>query len=428
MSNENGCSEYRGLSRRGFLYGAGKAAILGSTLPAWLPKVVLAQDFSSSRDVMISIYLRGGADGLTMCVPFGDPNYYRWRTQLGVAPPDSSDPNKAINLDGFFGLPPALAPLMEAFQDGSLLIAHATGSTDPSRSHFDAQRFMEVGKPRDPNLGSGWLGRHLATTPPVNQNAPLRAVGLNYGLQQTLKGGPKALPIPDLDRFGFTGNAGTLPQRSQWLQQRYEQTGDPLKSNARHTQATIDLLDRIDFANYVPAGGAVYPNDSFRFGYAMKSVAALIRADVGVEAVHLDLGGWDTHAAQGVFSGTMANLMDALAKALAALHKDLFAANRRDFTVAVLSEFGRVVAENGSGGTDHGHGNSAMFLGGNVRGGRVLANWPGLARDQLHDGQDLRVTIDYRDLLAEIVQKRLGNSNLGVVFPDYTPTFRGIVN
>ncbi len=178
----------------------------------------------------------------------------------------------------------------------------------------------------------------------------------------------------------------------------------------------------------MPSGGAVYPTDTFNFGYSIKSTAALIKADVGVEAIHIDVSGWDTHANQGVTSGgQMFRLMDALGKGVGAFHTDLFSTGYRDVTLVVVSEFGRVVRENGSRGTDHGHGNCILVMGGSINGGRVLTQWPGLAQNQLYQGQDLNVTIDYRDILAEIVARRLNNeANLAAVFPGYTATFRGV--
>jgi len=413
------------LSRRQFMAatGAGSFAV---AFPAWIPRVVYANDYCSNRDVIVSIFLRGAADGLTLCVPFGDSNYYTARPTLSIAPPDSSDPNKATDLDGFFGFPPAMLPLLPAYQAGHLLMVHACGSTDSSRSHFDAQRFMEVGKPADPSLFTGWLGRHLYSAAPTAPNAVLRAVGIAYGLQRSLQGGPKALPIPDLDLFGLNGSDLTTAARRDALDDVYQLVADPVMTAAANTQATIDLLNAINFAGYSPGGGAVYPTGTL--GYALKSTAALIRANVGVEAVAIDVGGWDTHNNQGIITGTMANLMDTLADALAAFNQDMTSGNGKNVTTVAMSEFGRRVVQNGSGGSDHGHGNCMIVMGKDIDGGRVLRNpWPGLAPGQLYQNLDLEVTIDFRDILAEIVAKRLGNSDLAYVFPDYTPTFQGVV-
>lgn len=418
-----GCQEYNELSRRQFLAGTGAAAAALS-VPAWLPKVTFAQDFSSTRDVMISIFLRGASDGLTMCVPHGEQAYYDARPNLSVPPPDSQDPNRAIDLDGFFGFPQPMGVLMDAYQNGDLLIVHASGSEDPSRSHFDAQRFMEVGKPRDEQLGTGWLGRHLASIPPKDPEAIMRGIGIGFGLQKTMQGGPLTLPVPDMANYGLRGNPNSEEERREWVSLAYENAEQVLKESAQNALATIDLLNSVDFANYQPSGGAVYPQQGL--GYSMRATAALLKADVGIEAIHLDIGGWDTHNNQGVFGGQIFNLMTQLAGSMAAFHTDMFADDRTDFVLAALSEFGRVVAENASAGTDHGHGNALLLLGGSIAGGRVLADWPGLEPEERYQGRDLQVTIDYRDILAEIIERRLENPNLDFVFPDYTPTFRGV--
>ncbi|NUQ66836.1 MAG: DUF1501 domain-containing protein [Phycisphaerales bacterium] len=422
------CPEYRELSRRGFmaLTGAGLAA--AAIAPACFPRVALAKDYRSSmRDVVIQVYLRGASDGLSMCVPWGDNAYYAARPTLAVPRPDSGQANRCTDLNGFFGLAEPLLPLLPAYQDGKLLIVHATGSHDPSRSHFDAQRFMEVGKPNDPALGTGWLGRHLAGVGPMIQNPLLRGVGIATGLQRTLVGGPQTLPIPNLDTFGLTGFTTSIPSRSSALTSLYTGAAAPLGAAATDTINTIDLLNTIEFAGYVPAGGAVYPSGAF--GLALKQSAALIKAQVGVEAIAIDVGGWDTHDQQGNLTGFMAGLMNTLALTLAAFYRDMTTGVAPTFSLVVMSEFGRRVAENGSAGTEHGHGNCMFVMGNCIDGGRVLANWPGLGAGQLFENRDLQVTIDYRDILAEIVSSRMGNPNLASVFPDpaYTPVFRNVL-
>jgi uncharacterized protein (DUF1501 family) len=423
-TNDNcqACDEYRQLSRREFM-ARGTATAVALSVPAWLPRVTYAQSASSS-DVLISIFLRGGADGLSLVPPFGDPSYYALRPTLAIPPPGSAA-NPALNLDGFFGLPPAMAALLPVYQAGQLLIVHASGSTDPSRSHFDAQFFMEIGKPGDLNVVTGWLGRHLASRPPARVDAALRGVGFNFGLPQTLVGAPDTLPIPDPANFGLSGSSSTRTQRLTWLGNAYQVERDPLRTAALNTQRTITTLSTLNINGYVPAGGAVYPGGGF--GTALRSTAALIRADMGVEAVQIDLGGWDTHSAQGPINGGMAVNMQQFAQAIAAFYVDMVYANRiNNVTLVAVSEFGRVARENASQGTDHGHGNAMFVMGGQVRGGRVLTQWPGLAAGQLYQNQDLQVTIDYRDILAETVLRRLGNTNLDLVFPGYTPVMRGV--
>lgn len=420
----NGCPEYRSLSRRSLLKRGGTAAILATLAPAWLPKVAYAAADDSDRDIVISVYLRGGADGLTLCVPHGDAAYYAQRPGLAIAPPGNGT-NGATDLDGFFGLPPALASLAPVYAAGHLAFVHATGLTSTSRSHFDAQRWMEVGNVGVATNITGWLGRHLATVSPIDSNAVLRGVSLGAALAVTMVGAPLTLPIQDPGSFGLSGSSFTVGERTQALLDLYADEA-ALQATVQNTMNTIELLEAIDFAGYVPAGGASYPSGPF--GQALAATAALVRANVGVEAVHVDKPGWDTHAGQGVLGGTMAILMEDLAAGLLALYTDMHASgNLGRVIVVVLTEFGRVVAENGSLGSDHGHGGALMLMGGGVNGGQVVSNWPGLQTEQLFEQRDLAITIDYRDILAEIVQKRLHNANLAAVFPGYAPTFRNLV-
>jgi len=424
---------------------AGGAALAAAAAPAWLPRVSYAKDFrSGQRDIVISIYLRGAADGLSICTPFTDANYYAARPGLSLAQPDSGLDNRLLafaaggtvnnapSVGGTtsFGLNPALAPLMPAYDDGNLLFIQGCGSTDPSRSHFDAQRFMEVGKPADPTISTGWLGRHLLSVAPREPDSLLRAVGISTALPRTLVGGPLTLPIPNLDTFGLSGNGATTAARSVAIGDMYGPVEDPIHAAAINTLATIDLLNTINFSGYVPAGGAVYPTTGI--GTALKSSAALMKAvpDKGIEAIAIDVQGWDTHNNQGLApGGTMYTLLSQLATAIAAFHTDMFTGVAPTFTLIVMSEFGRRLTQNGSLGTDHGHGNAMMVMGNCVHGGRVLTNaWPTLAVGKLYQGIDLDVTIDFRDILAEIAQVRLGNNNLAYLFPDFTPTFRGVTN
>jgi uncharacterized protein (DUF1501 family) len=419
------CAEYNELSRREFLARSTAAAVIMAA-PAWLPQVAYAQAEDTTRDIIVSIFLRGGADGLTLVPPYAENAYYTLRPTIAIPRPDSSATNKALDLNNFFGLAPALGSLLPAYRAGQLLILHAVGSTDPTRSHFDAQAYMEIGVPGDRTIETGWLGRHLASKPPMKPTAALRALAFNYGLPLMLAGGPDTLPIPDPSNFGLSGNSSTRSQRLAWLGTSFGGELDPIKSSAANTQRTITELSAINIGAYLPSGGAVYPTSSF--GSALRSTAALIRADVGVEAVQIDVSGWDTHNAQGPLTGGMSNTMRTLADAIAAFHADMVGASRLGrLTLVVMSEFGRKAQENGSQGTDHGHGNVMFVLGGSVVGGQVMSQWPGLSAPQLYQGQDLQVTIDYRDILSEIVWRRLGNSKLDVVFPGYTPNFRGAV-
>jgi uncharacterized protein (DUF1501 family) len=423
-ADPHACAEYNQLSRRDFV-ARSTAAALALATPAWLPRVSYAQS-DSSRDVIVCVFLRGGMDGLSVVCPYGENAYYSLRPTIAIPRPDSAAVNRAVDLDGFFGFAPAMQSLLPAYLNGNLLAIQATGSVDPTRSHFDAQHFMEVGAPGSTLLDTGWLGRHLASRPPAKAGSTLRALSMTFGLTETLGGAPQALPIPDPANFGVAGTSSTRTARLAWLGSAYADETDPIKTAAQATQTTISTLSALNIGSYAPAGGAVYPNTSF--ARALRSAAALIRGDIGVEAIQIDLGGWDTHSAQSPLTGSMASTMTQLAQGLAAFHADMEGANRLNrVTVVVMSEFGRKAGENGSQGTDHGHGNCMFVMGGATNGRQVMRNWPGLNAGQLYQNQDLAITIDHRDILAEIVTRRLGNTNLDYVFPGFTPTVRDAV-
>lgn len=429
------CDEYNRLSRRRFMAWSGMAAAAAYTAPAWMPRVVFARDFSS-RDVVVSIFLRGASDGLTMCVPYGDPAYYTHRPlptgtvpgNLGIAQPGAT--NGCIALNGFFGLPPAMTALQQIYTNGHLAIVHATGSTDPSRSHFDAQKYMEIGKPADQSLFTGWLGRHIASVSPADPTATVRAIGIGHQLQLTLQGSLKGAPVPDLAAYTLSGNSNSLTNRLASLSGIYAQVPDPVRSASQNTVATIAALATVGAGTYNPTVSPPYPpisgTGASSFAKALKQTAALIAADIGVEAVAIDKSGWDTHSAQGNLTGTMAGHMADLANSIRAFYEDVIVNKQKNVTIVIMSEFGRRVAQNGSLGTDHGHGNVIFAIGRKINGGQVYGTWPGLSAGQLYQNLDVQVTTDFRDILAEIVQKRLANSNLASVFPGYNPTFRNI--
>ena len=420
------CQEYRQVSRRNFMRAGGSMAI-AAAMPSWLPRIAFASAHHGNRDVIVSIFLRGGVDALTMCVPFNEKAYYNLRPTIAIPPPGSNSPDRATPLDNDFGFPPDMKALMDAYDAGDLLVVHACGLENPTRSHFEAMHFMEVGEGNPGSLFTGWLGRHLQSTAPSMQDAVMRAVGIGYGLSRTLVGGPSTLAISDLADFGLDGDSSSEKDREQALAAMYAPYSDPLKTAAGNTLQTIDLLQKISFSGYRPKGKAKYPDSNF--GYAMKTTAALIKADIGVEAIAIDLDGWDTHTAQGSTNGHMATLMRDLSRGMGAFHKDLTASNRNDVATMCMTEFGRNAFENGSRGTDHGHGSLMLAMGGSVAGGRVLTQWPGLQKNQLYDGQDLKITTDYRNVINEILSKRAGNTTPGQLFPDkgFVPKDLGVI-
>jgi uncharacterized protein (DUF1501 family) len=430
-----GCQEYNELSRRQFLGTAvGLSAV--AVFPDWLPKIVMAKNYAANRDIIVSVFMRGGADGLSLVVPFADANYYASRPTIRIPRPDDTTvpaAQRGTNLDNFFMLSPAMVGLYPAFQSTNLVIVHGAGQLYVSRSHFDAQRYMEVGKPVDQTLVSGWLGRHLASIPPLNPAAPLRALGVASGLQKTLVPPPviasgmydtNTLPIADPTNFSIGGSSATQAARINFLKGDYATANEPVHGEALAATATIDLLKSVNFTGYKPQNAAVYPNSSF--GRAMRSVAALITQDIGIEAAQVDIGGWDTHSGQDPNAGSMFKTMQDFSNTLGAFFADIVS-TRANVTLVAFSEFGRNVRENGSNGTDHGRASALFAMGQGIAGGRVITkNWQPLARQNLEAGQDLKVTIDYKDVLSEIVQNRLANPNLAFVFPTWTPTMLGV--
>jgi uncharacterized protein (DUF1501 family) len=420
----SGCREYASLSlsRRRFLGVSGAAAAAIASAPAWLPRIALARDHrGAQRDVLISVFLRGGADMLSLCVPYTEANYYAMRPNTCVPPPGQGKLS-CIDLGaggaGLFGFPPAFAPLMPAYNDGRLLFVHATGSASATRSHFEEQRRLEGGDPTNTHPASGWLGRHLATVAPAYPDSPLRAVAIDMNLPMTLLGAPEALPLPYIDGFTLLGAVDSRARRRAAIETMHARWGDPMRAIAASTFQTVDALAAIDFRSYTPAGGAQYLTSDF--GLALKSSAAMIKAQIGLEAIAIDMGMWDTHDEQGTVEGRLADLMADLATNLGAFYRDMTAGSAPSFTVACMSEFGRRVFENGSAGHDHGHASGLMLMGTAINGGRVLTQWPGLDPDQLFEHRDLQVTTDYRDILGEVIINRLGNPDLQSVFPGFT--------
>ncbi len=421
MKTSTYCSEYAQVSRRAFLttgMQAAAAMFVGPrlyALPEWLPRITLADPHIGPRgDTLICIFLRGGADGLNMVVPHGDDTYYALRPTLGIPRPDALSANaKAVDLDGFFGLHPALAPLAAIYQAGDMAFVHATGSPDETRSHFEAMDLMERGVSQNGDY-TGWLARHLASLDTGNQSA-LRAVGVGEILPASLTGTVSATALQAIADYHLQGRPERIGDRQALLAALYNQQEDVLTAVAQQTFAAMDVLSKIETEGYV-ANGRAYPEREF--GKALQTVAQLIKADVGLEVACVDLVGWDTHVAQGSAEGFMPTLMAQLAAGLAAFYEDL-QAMMGNITLVVMSEFGRRANENGGLGTDHGHGNMMMVLGGGINGRRVYANWPGLQPEQLTGPGDLAITTDYRDVLGEIIRKRLNNPQIAEVFPGY---------
>jgi uncharacterized protein (DUF1501 family) len=402
-------------SRRIFLRNSALAMVGIGSAPLWLQRAALAQDAPGRRKkVLVGIFQRGAADGLNIVIPHAEQRYYDLRPNISIPRPSASAVGEsAIDLDGFFGLHPALAPLKPLWDKQQLAVIHAAGSPDPTRSHFDAQDYMESGTPGLKATSDGWLNRALV--PAVGKASPVRAVSLGPTLPRTMRGKNNAVAIDSLSNFTVRDTAA-----SKTLQAMYSGSKDQiLGGTGRETFEAVALLQSIQKAPYQPANGANYPRG--RFGDSLRQIAQLIKADVGVEVAFADLGGWDHHVnevGQKPSLGLLAGRLEEFGGALAAFHQDL-GDRMEDVVVVTMSEFGRTARENGNRGTDHGHANAMFVLGGPVKGGKVYGAWPGLAQEQLYETRDLAVTTDFRDVLSEAVSQHLGNHALKSVFPNY---------
>ncbi|HLK57239.1 MAG TPA: DUF1501 domain-containing protein [Chthonomonadaceae bacterium] len=480
------------LSRRQVLTGAALAAAVGAAegagrnLSALASVTVGTPTRRTGGNALVVLFLRGGADGLNIVVPYADDDYHRLRPTLGLAGPNDrgTDPKaRVLDLDGFFGLHPAPAPLLPLYYAGAFAAVHAVGSGDQTRSHFEAMATMERGLAQDTGAASGWLARHLNATA-TEHDSPLRAVAVTDTMPDSLRGAISATALSSLadyrltapavlptgsdgqvyhapspaaradaltdslrglygegnreqkgtgNREQGTGNRAERGEREEGTEGKRQKAQYPtpntqhpdfLSSAGSETLAALEAVHRLDPAHYRPVPGAVYPNNEIGNGF--RQVACLVKGDVGLEIACLDMGGWDTHVAQGRDTGWQPARLSDLGRALAAFAADLGPLLARVTTV-VMTEFGRRAYENSGLGTDHGRASCMFLLGGGVHGGRVFAQWPGLAEARLEGPGDLHVTTDYRDILAEILAHRLHNPHLADVFPEYTPRFHNLV-
>jgi len=400
------------LTRRVFLKGSGVAVIGYSAMPSFLMRAVAATP-ASNRRILVVLFQRGASDGLNTVIPYRESNYYRLRPSIAIPKPRRGSNETAIDLDGFFGLHPSLEPLAPLFQQGQLAVVHASGSPDNTRSHFDAQDYMESGTPGVKSTEDGWLNRHLQT---VEEPAatPFRAVAMGQNLPRMLKGEASALALSDIAQFQVLSPS---PAAAGGFEAIYAQTVDhALRGTGQETFEAIDMLRKNDPRRFAPEKGAQYPRN--RFGQSLLQVAQMIKADMGVEVAFVDSGGWDHHVNEGAVQGQLANLLRDLGQGLAAFHRDM-GERMENVTLVTMSEFGRTAHENGNRGTDHGHANCMFVLGGGVKGGKVYGKWPGLANEQLYQRRDLALTTDFRTVLGEIIEQRLGNHDIATVFPGF---------
>jgi uncharacterized protein (DUF1501 family) len=400
------------MTRRVFLKNGSAALVSLGFTPVFIART--AEAAQARQKILVAIFQRGAVDGLNMVVPFGDRAYYGARASIAIPRPGGA--NTAIDLDGFFGFHPRMAPLAPWFKDGHLAIVHACGSHDDTRSHFDAQDYMESGTPGRKSTRDGWMNRYLHARDHAERSSPFRAVALTQALPRTLQGTAPALAIGQLGQFGIRAGMDSDTMASGFASQ-YAQAADALLgSTGREAFDAMKMLREANPAGYSPANGAEYPGSGF--GQAMRQIAQVIRADLGLEVAFAELGNWDHHANEGGAQGQLANRLDDFASGIAAFARDL-GDRMADVVVVTMSEFGRTVRENGNRGTDHGHGNAMLVLGGNVKGGKVYGRWPGLEREQLYEGRDLAITTDFRDVFAECVTGHLGAKDISTIFPGH---------
>jgi len=395
----------------------GGVALVGlSTMPAFLQRAVASTPGVGKKQLIV-LFQRGAADGLNIVVPFAEPNYYRMRPSIAIPQPKRSAGDAAIDLDGFFGLHPSLAPLEPLFHKNQLAIVHAAGSPDPTRSHFDAQDYMESGTPGIKSTEDGWLDRAVGTIS-EEKPSPFRAVAMGPNLPRMLQGKTGAVAVPDLRQFKVQPQSPAMTNVVEGgFEAMYAQTVDhALHGAGTETFEAIDLLRKIDTSKFPPENGADYPKNPI--GQRLQQIGVMIKADIGVEVMFLDCGGWDNHVNEGGTQGQLANLLRDLGQSLAAFHQDM-GDRMGDIVVVTMSEFGRTAKENGNRGTDHGHANCMFVMGGGVKGGRVYGKWPGLNDHQLNEGRDLALTTDFRSVVGEILVRHLDVKDLGPVFPGF---------
>jgi uncharacterized protein (DUF1501 family) len=399
------------MTRRVFLKNGSLALVSLGFAPAFIARTAKAAE--ARQKLLVAIFQRGAVDGLNMIVPFGEQAYYASRPSIAIPRPNEKD--GALDLDGFFGAHPRMAPLVPLFTRGELAVVHACGSPDDTRSHFDAQDYMESGTPGVKSTRDGWLNRYLHAQEHAKAS-PFRAVALTPALPRSLQGSAPALAIGQLAQFGVHDGASS-DLISASFEDQYATAADSLLApTGQEAFEAVKLLKTTDPTRYAPDNGAEYPRSGF--GDAMKQIAELVKSNLGLEVAFTELGQWDHHVNEGSTVGQLATRLDDFSSGLAAFSRDL-GDRMADVVVVTMSEFGRTVKENGNRGTDHGHGNVMLVFGGPVKGGRVYGKWPGLNPDQLWQGRDLAITTDFRDVFSEVVMAHLGARDVSTIFPGH---------
>jgi len=407
------------ISRRTFFKSSGMALVAGGLLPNVFVRMASAST-TKGKKTLVAIFQRGAVDGLNVIVPYGEKAYYDARPSIAV-PRD-----QVVDLDGFFGSHPSLASIAPYFKDKSLAVVHAVGSPDATRSHFDAQDFMESGTPGVKSTEDGFLSRAIMSKSEKDAS-PLRAVALGPALPRILSGAGGAVAMQNVSQFGIHAGAESGQIQTSFESMYADAVAGALGGTAKESFEAAKILKTADPQKLQPENGALYPTNPL--GNSLKQIAQLIKSNVGLEIAFTDVSGWDTHAGEGGAQGQLANNLRQFSDAISAFAKDL-GSRMGDVVLVTMSEFGRTVRENGNRGTDHGHANVMLLLGGGVKGGKVYGKWPGLSSQQLYENRDLAVTTDFRDVFSELLAKQLGVGALKSVFPGYDTTaakWRGVL-
>ena len=399
-------------TRRIFLRNSALAVIGTAAIPSFLTRAAFGAVENGGRTKrLVVIFQRGAADGLNIVVPYGEAQYYAMRPSINI-------PRKSvIDLNGFFGLHPSLSAFQPLWQQRQLAIVHAAGSPDTTRSHFDAQDFMETGTPGVKVTEDGWLNRSLHNLPGTAQQSAFRAIALGPSLPRILSGSEPAVAMNNINDFSVGGKNPKASPAATAFEAMYDHSSDSvLHGTGEETFDAVKMLKAADPGKYTPVAGANYPKG--RFGDSLRQLAQLIKANLGVQVAFADIAGWDHHVNEGATEGQLANVLTDFSQSLAAFWTDLGDLGE-DTVIVTMSEFGRTARENGNRGTDHGHANVMFVLGGPVKGGKVYGRWPGLEQSQLYEGRDLALTTDFRQVIGEAVARHMGNQNLNAVFPGF---------
>ena len=419
------------MNRRYFIKSGGVALAsfgLMTSTPTFLQRALagtIDNVTGGRRKTLIAIFQRGAVDGLNVVVPYGEHSYYDLRPNIAIPKPDGGA-EAVINLDGYFGLHPSLQSFKPFWDSRRLAIVHASGSPDSTRSHFDAQDYMESATPGVKSTQDGWLNRYLQSKTD-SQKSLFRAVSMTQNMPRAMQGKAPTLAISNLADFSIRAGQSSASVQGGF-EAMYDQTvNDALHGTGKETFEAVNYLKQVNPSQYKAENDANYPRTPF--GNALLQIAQLIKAGVGLEVAFTDIGGWDTHVNEGNQQGQLSNLLRQFSSGIAALYTDL-GSRMDDVVILTMSEFGRTAKENGNRGTDHGHANAMFVMGNSVRGGKVYGDWPGLKSDQLYEGRDLALTTDFRDVFGEIATKHLGTANLSTVFPGYAggaSKFRGVL-